>query len=357
MRADLVVARTAVAHAAWRGADAVAEEDIRVAAELALPHRRRRDPFDDPGLDQEQLDEALAQAGRRGRRRARPRSAAAAVSGPTGRPGSDTAAPQRNSGRARGPARRPRRCSGPGRLWCRASGRAPGRRSRARNRTGTVVSSPTAEPGGPRRAPVRTLLAAARTSSAPGRPRPERRRRAPRDREGREGNLVIFVVDASGVDGRPRPDVRGQRRGAVAAARRLPAPRQGRGDHVPAAGAEVCCCRRRRRCTSRRRLAAATPAGKRRWPRLLRRPRCGGAGATRAGAALLVVVLTDGRATGGPTRWAVGDARAAAPPGRRGCGRRGRRLRNRAGAAGFGRAAGRRLGAAVRLALADGPTT
>ena len=62
MRADLVVARTAVAHAAWRGADAVAEEDIRVAAELALPHRRRRDPFDDPGLDPERLDEAMAEA-------------------------------------------------------------------------------------------------------------------------------------------------------------------------------------------------------------------------------------------------------------------------------------------------------
>src|SRR6185312_4781519 len=53
MRADLVVARTAVAHAAWRGAETVTEDDIRVAAELALPHRRRRDPFDDPGLDPE----------------------------------------------------------------------------------------------------------------------------------------------------------------------------------------------------------------------------------------------------------------------------------------------------------------
>ena len=63
MRADLVVARTAVAHAAWRGADEVSEEDIRVAAELALPHRRRRDPFDDPGLDPDLLDEAMAQGG------------------------------------------------------------------------------------------------------------------------------------------------------------------------------------------------------------------------------------------------------------------------------------------------------
>ena len=63
MRADLVVARTAVAHAAWRGATTVEEQDIRVAAELALPHRRRRDPFDDPGIDRDQLDEALARAG------------------------------------------------------------------------------------------------------------------------------------------------------------------------------------------------------------------------------------------------------------------------------------------------------
>ncbi|MCB0943966.1 MAG: hypothetical protein KDB49_02525, partial [Mycobacterium sp.] len=63
MRADLVLARTAVAHAAWRGADSVGEEDIRVAAELALPHRRRRDPFDDPGIDPAQLDEAMAAAG------------------------------------------------------------------------------------------------------------------------------------------------------------------------------------------------------------------------------------------------------------------------------------------------------
>ncbi|NMH80657.1 AAA domain-containing protein, partial [Pseudonocardia xinjiangensis] len=63
MRADLVIARAAVAHAAWRGADAVAEEDVRVAARLALPHRRRRDPFDEPGIDDDALDEALREAG------------------------------------------------------------------------------------------------------------------------------------------------------------------------------------------------------------------------------------------------------------------------------------------------------
>ncbi|MEC3914910.1 VWA domain-containing protein [Nocardia sp. CDC160] len=62
MRADLVVARTATAHAAWRGAPAVTEADVRVAAELALPHRRRRDPFDEPGISEEQLDEAMDRA-------------------------------------------------------------------------------------------------------------------------------------------------------------------------------------------------------------------------------------------------------------------------------------------------------
>ncbi|MEV6101947.1 magnesium chelatase subunit D family protein [Nocardia sp. NPDC051981] len=62
MRADLVVARTATAHAAWRGATAVTEADVRVAAELALPHRRRRDPFDEPGISEEQLDDAMRNA-------------------------------------------------------------------------------------------------------------------------------------------------------------------------------------------------------------------------------------------------------------------------------------------------------
>ncbi|MCW3819496.1 VWA domain-containing protein [Micromonospora sp. DR5-3] len=62
MRADIVTARTAVAHAAWQGRDRVAVEDVRVAARLALPHRRRRDPFDTPGLDEQRLDEALRRA-------------------------------------------------------------------------------------------------------------------------------------------------------------------------------------------------------------------------------------------------------------------------------------------------------
>ena len=62
LRADIVIARTAAAHAAWQGNTTVTREDIRVAARLALPHRRRRNPFDAPGLDEQQLDSALDDA-------------------------------------------------------------------------------------------------------------------------------------------------------------------------------------------------------------------------------------------------------------------------------------------------------
>ncbi|MEV8536966.1 putative cobaltochelatase [Streptomyces sp. NPDC051211] len=59
MRADIVMARTATALAAWAGRTEVRKEDVRQAALLALPHRRRRNPFDAPGLDEDKLDEIL----------------------------------------------------------------------------------------------------------------------------------------------------------------------------------------------------------------------------------------------------------------------------------------------------------
>ncbi|MEV7580971.1 putative cobaltochelatase [Streptomyces erythrochromogenes] len=59
MRADIVMARTATALAAWAGRTTVLKEDVRQAALLALPHRRRRNPFDAPGLDEDKLDEIL----------------------------------------------------------------------------------------------------------------------------------------------------------------------------------------------------------------------------------------------------------------------------------------------------------
>jgi magnesium chelatase subunit D len=58
LRGDLVMARAAVAHAAWSGRTTVTDDDVRVAARLALPHRRRRNPFDSTDAGQD-LDELL----------------------------------------------------------------------------------------------------------------------------------------------------------------------------------------------------------------------------------------------------------------------------------------------------------
>ncbi|WP_157251661.1 magnesium chelatase subunit D family protein [Nonomuraea typhae] len=59
LRADLVTAHAAMAHAAWQGRDVVTGEDVGVACRLSLPHRRRRDPFDAPGLDEALLQDLL----------------------------------------------------------------------------------------------------------------------------------------------------------------------------------------------------------------------------------------------------------------------------------------------------------
>ena len=197
MRADLVVARTAVAHAAWRGADTVGEEDIRVAAELALPHRRRRDPFDDPGLDPQQLDDAMAQTQEQaGDPEPEPDPP---NGGGTSTADSDHTAAQGNSSPKTRPSAAPSGVFRTRTLVVPGVGEgAPGRRSRARNRTGTTVSSTTEPEEGHGVHVFATLLAAARRQQRPGRPRPQPDDVRRAIREGREGNLVIFVVDASG---------------------------------------------------------------------------------------------------------------------------------------------------------------
>jgi len=59
LRADIVTYKTAATLAAYDGRERVTSEDVRRAAELALPHRRRRQPFDQPGLDRERLNEIM----------------------------------------------------------------------------------------------------------------------------------------------------------------------------------------------------------------------------------------------------------------------------------------------------------
>ena len=63
LRADIVMHKAARALAALKGHSCVTPDDVRGAAELVLPHRRRRKPFEQPGLDQERLDELMQQAG------------------------------------------------------------------------------------------------------------------------------------------------------------------------------------------------------------------------------------------------------------------------------------------------------
>ncbi|WBL36312.1 hypothetical protein O0235_01635 [Tepidiforma flava] len=59
LRADLALYRAARAHAAWAGRGRVTLDDVRATAPLVLAHRRRRLPFEQPGLDRDQLERAL----------------------------------------------------------------------------------------------------------------------------------------------------------------------------------------------------------------------------------------------------------------------------------------------------------
>ncbi|MGW2324795.1 putative cobaltochelatase [Streptomyces sp. NPDC001700] len=262
MRADIVTARTATALAAWAGRTDVRTEDVGQAALLSLPHRRRRAPFDAPGLDEDKLDEVLRQfeddepepepeaaeteegpdddpdgpggggsdggdgpegpgGGRPqdgGQEQAPPpgapepsipeqRSAEPEAAGADAEPSASESASEEGGGAGGGGAERAavgaadpfrtRRLDVPG-----LGEGAAGRRSRARTAHGRTAGA---------RRPQGTLtslhLAATVRAAAPH--QHARGRRGPgllvrRDdlreavREGREGNLVLFVVDASG---------------------------------------------------------------------------------------------------------------------------------------------------------------
>jgi len=251
LRADLVTARTAVALAAWHGRTAVTAADVRQAALLALPHRRRRDPFDEPGLDEQALDEELRRAAETpdpdsdpdddpggpdpggpdaggpdsdgpdpGRADTAPPASPASSPAPSDVDSSDVDRPHRTTGSdahsstvdgretdrpggadrapaATGPAYRPRALAVPG------LGRGPlGRRSRAEGPAGRTTRA--RRPAGPLRRLhlAATVLAAAPHQRIRGRRGPGLLLRGDDLREAvrehREANLVLFVVDASG---------------------------------------------------------------------------------------------------------------------------------------------------------------
>lgn len=58
-RADITMYKTACTIAAYKGRVDVAEEDIKEAAEFVLPHRHRRQPFEEPNLEQQQMQESI----------------------------------------------------------------------------------------------------------------------------------------------------------------------------------------------------------------------------------------------------------------------------------------------------------
>ncbi|MGW8061347.1 putative cobaltochelatase [Streptomyces ziwulingensis] len=220
MRADIVMARTATALAAWAGRTDVLAEDVRQAALLALPHRRRRNPFDAPGLDEDKLDETLEESGGQGEGDDDP----GPDDGPDG-PGGGGRSPE-PEGPQGGSGARPEaaedgepqqtgagageqsavRAAEPFRtkvLSVPGLGEgAAGRRSRARTEHGRTTGA-----RHPRGALTKLHLAATVRAAAPhqrarGRSGPglvvRRDDLRQATREGREGNLVLFVVDASG---------------------------------------------------------------------------------------------------------------------------------------------------------------
>lgn len=85
LRADITLNKAARTHCAFDGRDVVSPDDVALAARLVLPHRRRRKPFEQPGLDEERLDEAIA--------RARDRTRSGDQEGDGGRGGDDASRP------------------------------------------------------------------------------------------------------------------------------------------------------------------------------------------------------------------------------------------------------------------------
>ncbi|MFF1295421.1 MULTISPECIES: putative cobaltochelatase [unclassified Streptomyces] len=220
MRADIVMARTATALAAWAGRTEVLAEDVRQAALLALPHRRRRNPFDAPGLDEDKLDETLEEFSGDGEGEGDEDPDPDGPGGGGGQPpsegpqddGSSGAQPEAGDGgepqaggagageqsavRAAEPFRT-KVLSVPG-----LGDGVAGRRSRARTEHGRTTGARR-----PRGALTKLHLAATVQAAAPhqrarGRSGPglvvRRDDLRQATREGREGNLVLFVVDASG---------------------------------------------------------------------------------------------------------------------------------------------------------------
>jgi len=181
LRADLVICRAAAALAGLEGRAETTVDDVRRVAPLALAHRRRRHPFEDPGIAEDEIDRALQDTGGKDVDEAEDggQGSQDRVVSP-GAPGSV------------------KRLEAP-----RTSATGGGRRSIVEGNRGRLVGERV--PGGPvgSVAVGGTLRAAAarRATAGDGAPLV-----APADvreavREERAGNLIVLAVDASGSMG------------------------------------------------------------------------------------------------------------------------------------------------------------
>jgi magnesium chelatase subunit D len=202
LRADLVLHKAARALAAWHDRDVVTAEDIRTAAEFALPHRRRRQPFEQPGLDGQRLNELLSQLP--------PENPRASVESP---PEQDNGASNANAptGGATEQVFEPNASAAPARLQVKGnvSERTQGRRNPTSSTTQGHYVRGVRDPSPPSLALDATLRAAATRVATLPQGRGAGGEETPvvaitrddlhrKERVGRAGTVILFVVDASG---------------------------------------------------------------------------------------------------------------------------------------------------------------
>jgi magnesium chelatase subunit D len=206
LRGDLVTAKTARTLAAWDARNEVVLDDVKRAALLALSHRRRRGPFEQPGMDPEDLENVLSED-----RPDPPDDPGGGSTGPAtsenDREVSSSVRDPEPSEAHKGAGERSHAASepfDPVRLEVTEKGKGGplGRRSRVSGETGHPVAD--RENGGRPRdvALAATVRAAAPHQRARGGEEPGIEVRTcdlrQNVREGREGNLILFLVDASG---------------------------------------------------------------------------------------------------------------------------------------------------------------
>lgn len=207
-RADIAMVKTATAIAAWNAHDQVAAADVRAAADLVLPHRLRRQPFDqEQAVPQERIDEAVERHEQRERERHSPAQAdggsaddaddgPSAGSPPTGPPTADGEDRVHGIAAVRLPP-----VGEPPRRERRDRPRRGQGGARTNDERGRYVRARAVRPGERARdiAVDASLRAAALRG---GRPTPADLRCRVRARRG--GRTVILVVDASGSMGARR---------------------------------------------------------------------------------------------------------------------------------------------------------